>query len=310
VSNGNGAGGGSGLRAILAALGANIGIALSKFVAFLFTGSSSMLAESVHSMADSTNQILLLIGGRRSRQPASEAHPFGYGRYRYLYAFLVAMVIFGVGGVFALYEGYHKFHDPEPLEAPAWAIGVLAVAIVLEAFSLRTAVRESREARGGDSVRTYIRRSKAPEIPVVMLEDFGALTGLGFAAIGVVLTVLTDDGRWDALGTLAIGVLLIAISIVLARRTRSLLIGESAEPDVVDRIRQALTDSPHVIDVIHIRTVHLSPEQLLVAAKIAVRADATAAEVARTIDEAEVRVREAIEYDCLIYLEPDLLRAG
>jgi cation diffusion facilitator family transporter len=299
---------GGGMRAIIAALGANIGIAFSKLLAFLFTGSSSMLAEAVHSAADSCNQVLLLIGRRRSQRPATEIHPFGYGGFRYLYAFLAAMVIFLVGGLFALYEGWHKVMAPHQVENPLWAFGVLGVAIGLETFSLRTAVRESAQARGSDSWLEYFRRAKAPEIPVVLLEDLGALIGLVFATIGVTLTVLTGDGRWDGAGTLAIGVLLVAISIVLATRTRSLLIGEAAAPSVVVSIQRALESEPRVDQVIHLRTLHLGPDELLIAAKIAVNGCITAADVARTIDAAEVRVRAAVEFECVIYLEPDLLR--
>ena len=299
--------GGGTLRTILAALGANLGIALSKFVAFLFTGSSSMLAEAVHSLADTTNQVLLLIGGRRSRQEPSHLHPFGYGRFRYLYGFLVTMVIFLVGGVFALYEGYHKLRQPEPIESPIWAFAVLLIAIGLESFSLRTAVRESDPSRQGETWLSFIRRTKIPELPVVLLEDLGALTGLGFALVGITLAVITDNGRWDAVGTLAIGVLLVAISILLSTRMRSLLIGEAADPEVIDQIEAALVAEPLIDAVIHLRTMHLGPDQLLVAAKVAVSSDERMSEIAEAIDSAEARVRSRVELECLIFIEPDVL---
>ncbi len=282
------------LRTIVAALGANFGIALSKFVAFIFTGSSSMLAEAVHSLADTANQVLLLIGGRRSRQRPTELHPFGYGRFRYLYAFLVTVVIFLVGGVFALYEGYHKLKEPHPIESPVWAFVVLAIAIVLESFSLRTAVRESDPSRRGATWLAFIRDTKIPELPVVLLEDLGALSGLAFALMGITLAVVTGDGRWDAVGTLAIGVLLVAISALLSTRMRSLLIGESAADHVLEEIEAALVAEPLIDCLIHLRTMHLGPDQLLVAAKVAVAADERMSGVAKAIDNAEARVRAGI----------------
>jgi len=298
-----------GLRAILAALGANVGIAISKFVAFLFTGSSAMLAEAVHSFADSSNQVLLLIGGRRAARPPDEEHPFGYGASRFLYAFLVAVVIFLAGGVFAMYEAWHKFADPHPLDEPVWAFGVLVVSIGLEGFSLRTAAKESRKRRGRLSWAQFVRRTKAPELVVVLLEDLGALTGLAFALVGVTLAVVTGDGRWDAVGTLAIGILLVLIAIVLAGQTSSLLVNEAADPVMVSRIEEALGEEPGIERVIHLRTAHLGPDELLVGAKIAVDGSASGADVAHTIDGAEERVRAAVPYRCIIYLEPDLYRA-
>jgi cation diffusion facilitator family transporter len=295
------------LRAIIAALGANLGIAVSKFVAFLFTGSSSMLAESVHSLADTTNQVLLLIGGRRSRQRPTRLHPFGYARFRYLYGFLVTMVIFLVGGVFALYEGWGKVREPHKLEEPVWAFAVLIIAIFLESFSLRTAARESNPSRRGSSWLAFIRRTKTPELPVVLLEDFGALTGLAFALIGITLSVLTDDGRWDAVGTLAIGVLLVAISVLLSTRMRSLLIGEAAESAIVEKIERAMLAEPLIGRLIHLRTMHLGPDQLLVAAKVAIASDETMSTVAKSIDSAEARIRDTIDLECLIFVEPDIL---
>jgi len=296
--------------AIIAALAANLGIAASKYLAWAFTGSAAILAEGVHSTADSGNQILLLIGGRRARRPATSLHPFGYGPYRYLYAFLVALTIFLVGGLFALYEGSHKVGAPTELESPGWAFGVLGVAIVLETFSLRTAVRESRSARAGQTWWQFIRRTRAPDLAVVLLEDLGALIGLAFALAGVTLTTITGDGVWDGVGTVAIGVLLISVAAVLAVKTRSLLIGESATEEMVARIEAALVAEPGVQRVIHMRTMHLSPDQLLIAAKIAVNGADTAAEVARLIDGAERRVRAAVDLECTIYLEPDIDRRG
>jgi cation diffusion facilitator family transporter len=298
-----------GTRAILAALAANLGIALTKFIAFLLTRSSSMLAESIHSVADSGNQLLLLIGGRRASRGATPEHPFGYGRQRYVYAFLVSIVLFSVGGLFAIYEGVHKWRHPEPIEGRWWwvPIVVLLVAIGLESYSFRTAVRESNHTRGDQSWVQYVRRAKAPELPVVLLEDAAALLGLLFAMFGVVLTLVTDNGRWDAVGTLLIGLLLVAVAIVLGIEMNSLLIGESANPEAVQAIRTALVGGG-VESVIHMRTLHLGPEELLVAAKIAVPAGERADEVAAAIDDAERRVRAAVPIARVIYLEPDIRR--
>jgi cation diffusion facilitator family transporter len=296
-------------RAIVAALSANVGIAVTKLVAFLLTGSSAMLAESVHSLADSGNQLLLLIGGKRARREADPSHPFGYGRERYLYAFIVSIVLFSLGGLFALYEAWHKWADPHGIDSWQWVpVLVLLAAAGMEGFSFRTAVVEANRVRGPQSWFAFIRGAKAPELPVVLLEDFGALIGLLLALVGVIMTLATGDGRWDAGGTAGIGVLLVIIAVVLSVETRSLLLGESAAGDVVDRIRDALV-GPGVSSVIHLRTMHLGPEELLVAAKIEVPGAATAADVARAIDDAEVRVRAAVPIAQVIYLEPDLRRA-
>ena len=299
----------SGTRAIVAALIANLGIAVTKFVAYLLTLSSSMLAESIHSLADSGNQLLLLVGGRRARRDATPRHPFGYGRERYLYAFIVSIVLFNLGGLFALYEAWHKWEHPEPITEWQWVpILVLVVAIVLESFSLRTAVKESNHIRGDQNWVQFVRRAKAPELPVVLLEDLGALLGLVFALIGVSMTLVTDNGRWDAAGTAMIGLLLVVIALVLAVEMRSLLLGEGATPEAVARIEAALTGTPGIGSIIHMRTQHLGPDELLVAAKIAVDGAVSAADVARIIDVAEQRVREAEPVARVIYLEPDIRR--
>ncbi|MEZ0088911.1 cation diffusion facilitator family transporter [Streptacidiphilus sp. EB129] len=297
-----------GSRAIVAALGANLAIAAAKFVAFAASGSSSMLAEGVHSLADSGNQALLLLGGRRARRAASEEHPFGYGRERYVYGFLVAIVLFTVGGLFALYEGYDKIRHPHELDHWYWPVGVLVFAICAEGFSFRTAVAESNPLRGDQTWVQFIRRAKAPELPIVLLEDFGALIGLLLALLGVGLTLATGDGVWDGVGTVCIGTLLVVIAVVLGVETKSLLLGEGASPADVAAIRAALVADDAVTEVIHLRTLYLGPEELLLAAKIAVRHDDTAAEVARAIDAAETRVRAAVPVARVIYLEPDILR--
>src|SRR5215213_4747449 len=280
-------------RAVVTALGENLGIAVSKFVAAAITGSASMLAEGVHSVADSGNQVLLLIGGRRSRQAPSELHPFGYARQRYIYAFLVAVVLFTLGGLYALYEGYHKVVDPHPLESPLVAVVVLLIAMALEGYALRTAVREANRTRGTRGWMHFVRRARAPELPVLLLEDSGALVGLTLALLGVGLTVLTGNGIYDGVASLCIGVLLATIAVLLARETTSLLIGEAALPEQVNKIYAALRSAPGVDRIIHLRTVHLGPDELLVAAKIAVSSDADGEDIAATINDAEARIRQA-----------------
>jgi cation diffusion facilitator family transporter len=296
-------------RAIVAALLANAGIAVAKFVGFLVTGSSSMLAEAVHSVADTSNQGLLLFGQRQARRQADALHPFGYGRSRYFYSFVVALVLFTLGSVFALYEGYHKITHPTHLTSPMVAVGILVVAILLESYSFRTAVVESRPLKGNSSWWRFIRTSRNPELPVVLLEDTGALIGLVLALAGVGLTVLTDDPIWDGIGTAAIGVLLGVIAVILMIEMHSLLIGEGATTAEEQAIRAALEGTEHVDRLIHIRTQYLGPDELLVAAKIALAASTDLATVAATINAAEASVRAAVPAARVIYLEPDLDRA-
>ncbi len=299
---------GGGTRAIVAALAANLGIAVTKFVAFLLTRSSSMLAESIHSVADSGNQLLLLIGGKRASKQATPEHPFGYGRQRYLYGFVVSIVLFSVGGLFALYEAWHKWSHPEPIEDWKWApVAVLLVAIGLEGFSFRTAIGESNPVRGGGGWVQFVRTAKAPELPVVLLEDLAALLGLVFALTGVGLTLATDDGRWDALGTALIGLLLVVVAAILAMEMSSLLVGEGATRAHLAAIEAALVGGG-VDRIIHMKTLHLGPEELLVAAKIAVGPRRMAVDVAGIIDDAEARVRAAVPIARVIYLEPDIDR--
>ena len=299
------AGSEAGTKATIAALFANAGIAVAKFVAFIFTGSASMLAEGVHSVADTSNQALLLFGMRRARRVPTAMHPFGYGRERYFWSFMVAVVLFTLGGVFSIYEGWEKLRHPHELSSFSWAIGVLLVAIVLESFSLRTAVHEA------NTVRTtgwwaFIRRSKIPELPVVLLEDLGALLGLVFALTGVTLSAVTHEPRWDAVGSLTIGVLLCVIAFVLASELRSLLIGESASPSDLEKIEKALQDDPQLDELIHFRTQHIGPNELLVAAKVRLKAAMNTIEVVETINRIEQHVRQAVPSASTIYIEPDV----
>jgi cation diffusion facilitator family transporter len=264
----------------------------------------------VHSVADSTNQILLLVGRTRSRREETEEHPFGFGAERYVYAFVVAVVLFVVGAIFSLYEGISRIRHPEQVLSPVVAFAVLGIAIGLEAFSFRTAIKESGESRGSASWRSFIRHAKAPELPAVLLEDFAALIGLGFALLAVLLSTVTGDGRWDGVGSLAIGCLLGCVAVVLAIEMKSLLVGESARPDVQRAIVTAIEGTGGIERVIHLRTLHVGPDSLLVAAKIAVKRADTAADIAAAIDESEQAIRAAVPIAGLIFLEPDLYQAS
>ncbi len=305
-----------GTKAVVAALLANTGIAITKFIAFALTGASSMLAEAIHSVADAGNQGLLLLGGKRARRAPTTNHPFGFGRERYIYAFIVAIVLFSVGGLFALYEAYHKYeevHAGEPNKlldgGYAWvAILVLLIAIVMESFSFRTAIIESNLVRGQASWATFIKRAKAPELPVILLEDFAALLGLIFALLGVSLSLLTDNGYWDVAGTAAIGLLLVAVAITLAIETKSLLLGESATAEHRAKIEAGILAGDEVLEIIHIRTLHTGPEEILVACKISVAPAESALAIADAINVAEERVRAAVPEAKYIFIEPDIKR--
>jgi cation diffusion facilitator family transporter len=304
-----------GTKAVVAALLANAGIAVTKFVAFALTGFSSMLAEAIHSVADSGNQLLLLLGGKKSRREATPEHPFGFGRERYIYSFIVAIVLFSVGGLFALYEAYHKYHEIHAGHAETvddwrrWVpVAVLLIAIGLESMSFRTAIRETNKVRGKASFATFVRRAKQPELPVILLEDLAALIGLGFALLGVGLSLITGNQYFDVAGTTLIGLLLVAVAIVLAVETKSLLLGESASSEAQQRIAAALAGTEGIERIIHMKTLHLGPEELLVAAKVGVPQDSEADAVAAAIDAAEVAIRAVEPTAQQIYLEPDIYR--
>ena len=289
---------------------ANLGIAITKFIAYLVTGSSSMLSEAIHSVADTGNQALLLIGGKRSTRAADAEHQFGYGRLRYVYAFVVAIILFMLGGMFSLYEGWHKISHPEELNKVWVAYLVLFIALGLESWSFRTAFREANKSRGRRTLFQYIRDTRQPELPVVLLEDLGALIGLLLALFGISMAVVTGDARWDGVGSLAIGALLLVIAVFLAFEVSGLLVGESALPEQETAIRTALGEQPGVESIIHMRTLHTGPDELLVAAKIAVPPDVASQGLAQLIDEAEQRVRAVVPTATWIYLEPDIQRGS
>lgn len=296
-------------KAIIAAFGANLGIAIAKFVGFLVTRSASLLAEAAHSLADTGNQALLLLGSKRASRAANPEHPFGYGRERYFWSFIVALVLFSMGGLFALYEGIHKLSDPHETENLGLAIGILVFAIALETFSLRTAVREARHVKSPEvSWWRFIRDAKQPELPVVLLEDTGAEIGLLLALVGVIMAKVTGEPRWDAVGSISIGILLVVIAFVLAVEMKGLLVGESATTADVQAIERALAGAPRVTRLIHLRTQHLGPEELLVAAKVEFTTSLTVAELADAIDETEAALRRAVPIARVIYIEPDIAR--
>jgi cation diffusion facilitator family transporter len=295
-------------KAIIAAFLANLGIAIAKFAGFLITSSAGLLAESMHSLADTGNQALLMFGSRRGKRRADAAHPFGYGPERYFWAFVVALVLFSLGGLFALFEGIEKLFKPHEVESAGVAFVILGISVVLESLSLRTAVRESRSSKRGQGWWSFVRGTKSPELPVVLLEDTGALLGLFFAVTGLVLAEVTGNPRWDAVGSIAIGLLLVAIAIVLAIEMKGLLIGESATKENLRAIEAALTAPDSVIGIIHLRTMHLGPEELLVAAKVEFDHELDNAGLSKAIDEAERSLRAAVPIAEMVYIEPDIRR--
>ncbi len=296
-------------KAIIAAFFANLGIAVAKFVGFLITRSAGLLAESAHSLADTGNQGLLLFGSKRGKRKADRVHPFGYGPERYFWAFVVALVLFSMGGLFALYEGINKLFDPHDISNAAVAYAILIFAIVLEGYSLRTAITEANHVRPPDTTWWwFIRNAKSPELPIVLLEDVGAETGLVFALLGLSLAEITGEPRWDAVGSIAIGLLLIAIAIILAIEMKGLLIGEAPSDEVQANIEVAINSSRHVRGIIHLRAMHLGPDDLLVAAKVEFDHDLSVAELAAAIDRTEHAMRATLAADMTIYIEPDIRR--
>ena len=295
-------------KAIIAAFAANLGIAIAKFIGFFFTRSTGMLAEAVHSLADTGNQLLLLLGSKKSQKRATAEHPFGYGRERYFWAFAVALVIFSLGGAFAFYEGLDKMLHPHEPKNLGIGVGILIFSIALEGFSFRTAIAEANRVRGNAPFFKFLRHAKTPELPVVLLEDAGALIGLVLALGGLIMAEVTGNARWDAIGSLTIGVLLIAIAIFLSVEMKSLLIGEAASPEQEAAITSAIGDSPEVKKLIHMRTMHLGPEELLVGTKVHFDDALTSSELAAAIDAVEARIRSSIPSARVIYVEPDITR--
>ena len=297
-------------KAILAAFFANLGIAIAKIIGFMFTGAASMLAETIHSIADASNQGLLILGGKMAKKERSKEHPFGYGRERYFWAFIVAMIIFSLGSLFAIYEGIDKLLHPHALNDHFWAIGILSIAIVLELFSLRTAVIESKKIKGKMTWWQFIRKSKVPELPVVLLEDIGALIGLVLALGGIGLAMITGNAAYDAIGSLSIGILLGIIAIILGTEMRSLLLGESASEENIQKLKNIISQHPDVCKLIHMRTEHIGPEELLVAVKVELSGELDTGGVARAINSLEESMRSQVDIKLTIYIEPDIYEGG
>jgi cation diffusion facilitator family transporter len=293
-----------GTRAVLAALFANMGIAVAKFVAFIFTGASSMLAEAIHSAADSGNQALLLLGGKLSRREASNRHPFGYGRERYFWSFIVALVIFSIGATFAIYEGIDKIRHPHEIDAPIWAFTVLSLGIVLESFSFRTAIAESRLVKGTSSWYRFIRQSRTPELPVVLLEDFGALIGLALALSALAIAVIWEAPIWDGIGTLSIGAVLAAIAVALAVEMKSLLIGEGLTKKDNEAVIEEIEKTEGVNRLIHIRTQYLGPEEVLIGVKAEFQNHLSIDSLRQVIDSLEANIKAVVPAAGPIYIEP------
>jgi cation diffusion facilitator family transporter len=296
-------------KAIIAAFLANAAIAVAKLVGFFLTGAASMLAEAVHSSADAGNQGLLFLGGARARKTATPEHPFGYGRERYFWSFVVALVLFSLGGLFALYEGIEKLRHPHEIESATVAFVILTIAIIVEAISFRTAIKESLHVKGKESWWQFIRRSKSPELPVVLLEDLGALVGLCLAVVGLGMAEITGNPRWDAVGSIAIGSLLVVIAVILVIEMKGLLIGEAASPATLASIQQTMESTDRVQKVIHVKTQHIGPDELLVGAKLAFDAGLDLPALAEAINEVEHRVRQAVPAARVIYIEPDIERS-
>ena len=292
------------LRAILYALLANLGIALAKTWAALFTGSGSMLAEAIHSYADTGNQVLLFIGLKQSQRPPDSEHPLGYGKLSYFWSFIVALLLFSLGGLFSIYEGIHKLAEPEPLNKVWVGLVVLGVAIVLEAGSLSAALREINRLRGARPLRQWLRHTRSAELVVVLGEDVAALVGLVLAFGFVGLTLVTGNLAFDALGSIIIGIVLVLVSLFIARRIRGLLVGRSAEPELQALINRIIAADPAIERLLNTITIQVGPKVML-AAKIAMRPGLRIEEAVERINELERRLKAEVPEIGWCFVEPD-----
>jgi cation diffusion facilitator family transporter len=292
------------LRAVLYALVANFGIFVAKGVASWMTGSSAMLAEAIHSLADCGNQGLLLRGMREARRPPSPEYPLGHGRVVYFWAFLVSVILFTIGGAFSIYEGWHKLAHPEPIAWPLVAISVLVVAVILESFSLYGAVREIRKVARGRSLWRFFRESRNSELIVVLGEDLAALAGLVVALAAVLLAVATADARYDALGSIAVGGLLILVAVLLALEIKGLIVGQSAEPYVENAIRELLAKRPEVAEIYNLLTIQLGNE-IMVAVKARMSERQDPVRMIADINRVEVALHAAFPEVRWVFFEPD-----
>ena len=296
----------TGKKTILAALIANLGIAIAKFVGFAITKSSTMLAEGIHSSADSANQLLLLMGTQRAKREPSSKHPFGYGRERYFWSFVVALILFSLGSLFAIYEGIEKIRHPHALNNASWAIGILIFGIFIESFSFRTAIVEARTIKGESTWSKFVVRSKQPEIPVVLLEDAGALFGMVIALAAISLGKITGEPIWDGIGTLSIGVLLGVIAIILAREMHSLIIGEAASEKDLSKIVNIIESNSQVAQLVEMRTQHLGPDEILIGVRVAFRENLQTKEIANLINQLEADIRIELKNAGPIFIEPEI----
>lgn len=293
------------LGALVAAFLANVGIAISKFIAFIVTGSASMLAEAIHSMADSSNQVLLYFGGREAKKSPTKEHPFGFGRAHFLYAFLVSIILFSLGGAFAIYEGIHKIIRPEMIESPVIAYVVLGIAVLLEGFALKTALHEARSFKPeSQDWWQFLRRTKSVNHIVLALEDSTALIGLSVAAIGITLTLTTGNPVWDGVASLVIGLLLATVALVLYREIRSLLIGESVSPRIGREMREIILGVEGVDKILDLKTIYTGPTEMLVTMEIEVSKNKTAKSIDSMVHEIEYGIRSTFSAAKLIYIEP------
>jgi cation diffusion facilitator family transporter len=293
-------------KVVIAALLGNAGIAVAKFVAAFLSGSATMLAEAVHSVADTVNQGFLLVGMKLSDKHNPDRYPLGRSKESYFWAFIVSLFLFFLGGVFAVYEGIHKLTSPaEEAGSQVVPMVVLGVSLVMEGMSFRVAFREFNKSRGKKGFVAALFDSRDPTIPVVLLEDTGAVFGLLFAFVAVLITTLTGDSRVDGFGSIVIGVLLCVIGVALARDTRSLLIGEGVTPEVRERVLEVAQRTPHVLQVRQFLSLHMGPESVLLALKVSFAAELTLAEVEGAINELEERIRQELPQMKKIFVEPD-----
>ena len=293
------------IKAIMYAFGANLGIALAKGGAAWYTGSGAMLAETIHSFADCANQVLLLVGLRRAKRPVSEEHPLGYGKAIYFWSFIVALMLFSMGGIFSIYEGVHKLKHPEMPESPWIAVGVLAVSVILEFGSLKGALSEVRRRQGKQTFLNWFRSSRQSELIVVVGEDIAALLGLSLALIAVLATIILGSPIFDALGTIAIGIVLVLVAVTLGIEVKSLLIGESADPDTVMAMRDFLSERPEVEQVYNLITLQLGME-VMVAAKLKMKETKAAVPLIEDINRVEAALRESFPQVRWTFIEPDI----
>jgi cation diffusion facilitator family transporter len=296
---------GQGIGYIFRALAANFMIAVAKGVGAFITGSGAMLAETLHSLSDCVNQVLLLVGLKQARRPPSERYPLGEGRNLYFWSFMVAMLLFLGGGAYSLYEGIHKLQHPEPLSSPVVAIVILAVSLAIEGWAMSGALKAVKERRGGRPLVQYLRETKDSDLVVIFGEDLAACIGLALALIAVIVSAATGDPLFDAVGTLCIGVVLIGVAVFLAVEVKSLLLGESADPALLEVIEKCAAEDPRILKVLRALTVQQGPGEILVALKLQFKPELTAGVLVEAINKFEQRLQECAPEVKWSFVEPD-----